>query len=180
MGSGFHHRLLHSVPTYLMMARCRSDRPSHLPSEGSTFRPILLGIFTCERRRKIILPAFPNTMQLEAWQAALGHALVTATGYTDLLELTWIKKPWVIGVTFDGLALSDDEPGSTRWHALDIRLGGALIAQIRKLGATRQNLIDDMAVKERAAMTTGTVLEGRQMVIMILEHLRTNGNISGT
>ena len=123
----------------------------------------------------IKVPTFPNTgHQMVDWRTKLGTALVTASNQGDMAEIAWLGGAWALGATFEGLALSEINPNQERFGALDIKLAAAMAKQIRGLGSEWGILKDRLTQEEHKAGRDGLIIKGRQMVFLLIEHMKIN------
>ena len=114
------------------------------------------------RPKNLMVPPWPNVATLPNWKVVMARNLVVASVYDDKREVGWLNQ--VEAQSFDELADSGEE----RFKPLDHLMVPALLKIVpNQLALLIQN-------KENEAMARNSTINGRQVVFMIYEWLKTD------
>jgi hypothetical protein len=119
---------------------------------------------------KVACPKFPSVTNVRAWHTQLTRNLVLASGRTDGAEVAWLNVVLDKGSTFESLSNS----GEARFATLDLKLHNAVSACIKEGNKT---LAVKVASREEAALESGKLLKGRQLVWLVHDWFRLNPDL---
>ena len=120
---------------------------------------------------KIVVPAFPNLLNIQAWKAQLTAAVCTASGRTDVdVVIAWLSRCWVPGITPRELDVTEPQ-----FVSLDQKLLQGMVGMLSQGGAGKDKakvIKHRLDIEAEQAISRHRLATGRHAVFFLIDELR--------
>ena len=129
--------------------------------------------FVIREHADVLIPAFPDPINLAGWLGALIHNTIAASGRNDdTFVFKWLEAAW------DTEDMSAIRPSPDSLRSLEMKLLKSLTACIAAGGANALGIKRRTDLQMARTTKTGFLISGRHVLWMIKNHLCSKGKSS--